>query len=322
MHMKFALLGACAATMALTAPARAEYPEEPVTLVIPFGAGGITDLVTRRIAEKMAAGLGTDIIVENRPGAGGTIAARSVAESDADGYTVFVGTVGSQVVNPLIRDNVGYDPVESFEPVGLMAGTPFLLAVNPGLGVETFGDLVTYAKEHPGELNFGSAGVASSPHLGLELLKYEEGIDIVHIPFNSGREAVNAAASNEVDMTIDAAVVIMPQVKEGLLVPLMLGTDRKMVAAPDVPTNVEAGAPEISITSWNGLFVPSGTPEDVVSTLNTALMGALSDEELIAALEAQGTLLFTGSMEEYDAFIEAERTRWSTIVEAADISIN
>lgn len=322
MNMKHILFGACAAALALTGPARADYPDQPVTLVIPFGAGGITDLVTRRIAEKLAEGLGTDIVVENRPGAGGTIAARSVAEADPDGYTVFVGTVGSQVVNPLIRDNVGYDPVDSFEPVGLMAGTPFMLAVNPALGVETFADFVAYAKDHPGDLNFGSAGVASSPHLGLELLKYEEGLDIVHIPFNSGREAVNAAASNEVDMTIDAAVVIMPQVKEGLLVPLMLGTDRKMVAAPGVPTNVEAGAPEIAITSWNGLFVPAGTPEDAVTKLNTALMDALADPELISSLEAQGTLLFTGSMEEYDAFIAAERKRWITIIDAADISIN
>lgn len=321
MKTKLSILGGCAMALALAAPARADYPEQPVTLVIPFGAGGITDLVARRVAEKIGAALGADIVIENRPGAGGTIAARAVAESDPDGYTVFVGTVGSQVVNPLIRDNVGYDPVESFEPVGLLAGTPFMLAVNPALGVSSYAEFVTYAKEHPGDLNFGSAGIASSPHLGLELLKYEEGLDIVHIPFNSGREAVNAAASNEVDATIDAAVVIMPQVKEGLLVPLMLGTDRKMVAAPGVPTNVEAGAEDIAITSWNGLFVPAGTPQDIVQTLNGALVSALSDKDLMSTLEAQGTLLFTGTSEEYDSFIADERARWQTIVSEADIKI-
>ena len=177
--------------------------------MVPFGAGGITDIVARQVGKGMGDALGQSIVVENRPGAGGVIAAQLASTAPADGYTIFMGTVGTQVVNPLIYAKLGYD-ADKFAPVGMVSGSPYLLAVRPEVPAATFGEFVAYARAHPAKLNFGSAGNASSPHLGLELLKLTAGVDIMHVPFKSGSEAVNAAIGGQVDVVMDASPVIMP----------------------------------------------------------------------------------------------------------------
>ena len=299
----------------------AAYPERPIRLVVPFGAGGITDIVARQVGQGMGEALGQGVVVENRPGAGGVIAAQLAATAPADGYTIFMGTVGTQVVNPLIYRKLGYD-ADKFVPVGMVSGSPYLLAVRAGLPATTFGEFVAYARANPAKLNFGSAGNASSPHLGLELLKLTANVDVMHVPFKSGSEAVNAAIGGQVDVVMDASPVIMPHAASGRLRALAVAADQRLPSAPDVPTAGEVGDPGLQISSWNAFFAPAGTPPAVLETLNAALQKTLASPELRQRLAAQGTQLYTGTPDEYRRFIAGEKAKWAEIVKRADIRMD
>lgn len=312
---------AALAIAAASSGAHAAFPDHPVRLIVPFGAGGITDIVARYVGEAWGTALGQTVVVENRPGAGGVIAAQIGATAAPDGYTVFMGTVGTQVVNPLIMSKLSYDPQTSFKPIGLVSGAPFVLAVQSSLGLKTYAEFVTYAKNNPGKLNFGSAGNASSPHLGLELLKLTEGIDIVHIPFKSGVEAVNAAVGGQVDMTMDAIPVVMPHAKSGKLNAILLASNESLPTAQGVPTNADVNQPALKISSWSAFYVPAGTPDAVVTTLNAALQKALASKALQDRAVAQGVQLYSGGASEYQTFIAGERERWTDIVKRADIKL-
>lgn len=298
------------------------YPERAVRLIVPFGAGGITDIVARQVGKELGDALGQSVIIENRPGAGGVIGAQLAATSDPDGYTLFLGTVGTQIVNPLVRDKISYDPNRDFVPVGLVSSSPFMLAVHPSVQAQDFAQFVTYAKAHPGQLNFGSAGNASSPHLGLELLKLTSGVDITHVPFKSGIEAVNAAMGGQVDVVMDAIPVIMPQVQAGKLRALVLANPSPLSSAPGVPTSADVHVPQLQISSWNGLYVPAGTPAPIVATLNTALRKALSSPALSERLASQGTQMYKGTNEEYQQFMTAEKAKWTDIIQRAHIRLD
>lgn len=299
----------------------ATFPERSVRLIVPFGAGGITDLIARQLGEVLGKELGQPVVVENRAGAGGTIAAQAASTSAPDGYTVFMGTVGTQIVNPLIMPSVSYDP-KKFEPVGMVSGSPYVLAVRADLGIKSYADLVERAKQDPGALNFGSAGMGSSPHLGLELLKLSADVDITHVPFKSGGEAVTAAVGGHGDLVMDAIPVVMPHVKSGKLNALALAATERMDAAEGVPTGKEVGAERLQISSWNALFVPAGTPEPVVKTLNEALKAALANEQFTRRLNDQGSVVYTGDLDEYRKFINAETEKWEFIVKEANIKLN
>ncbi|MNQ51925.1 Tripartite tricarboxylate transporter family receptor [compost metagenome] len=269
----------------------------------------------------MGDALGQGIVVENRPGAGGVIAAQVAATAPADGYTIFMGTVGTQVVNPLIYSKLSYD-ADKFVPVGMVSGSPYLLAVRAGLPAASFSEFVAYAKANPARLNFGSAGNASSPHLGLELLKLTAGVDIVHVPFKSGSEAVNAAIGDQVDVVMDASPVIMPHVASGKLRALAVASDKRLPSAPAVPASTEAGDGALQISSWNAFFAPPGTPPDVLAALSAALQKTLASPDLKARLAAQGTQLYAGTPDEYQRFIGAEKAKWADIVKRANIKMD
>lgn len=301
--------------------AQAAFPERPIRLVVPFGAGGITDIVARQVGKGMGDVLGQGIVIENRPGAGGVIAAQVAATAPADGYTLFMGTVGTQVVNPLIYAKLSYD-ADKFAPVGMVSGSPYLLAVRAGVPAASFAEFVKYAKANPAKLNFGSAGNASSPHLGLELLKLTAGVDIVHVPFKSGSEAVNAAIGEQVDVVMDASPVIMPHVASGKLRALAVASDKPLPSAPGVPPSSEAGDAGLQISSWNAFFAPAGTPPDVLAALNAALQKTLASPDLKARLAAQGTQLYTGTPDEYQRFIGGEKAKWADIVKRANIRMD
>lgn len=314
-------LAALVLAAGMAASAHAAFPERPVRLVVPFGAGGITDIVARQVGKGMGDVLGQSIVVENRPGAGGVIAAQMAATAPADGYTIFMGTVGTQVVNPLIYRKLSYD-ADKFAPVGMVSGSPYVLAVRAGLPAASFSEFVAYAKANPARLNFGSAGNASSPHLGLELLKLTAGLDIVHVPFKSGSEAVNAAIGEQVDVVMDASPVIMPHVASGKLRALAVAADKRLPSAPAVPASPEVGDAQLQISSWNAFFVPAGTPPDVVAALNAALQKTLASTELKERLAAQGTQLYTGTPDEYQRFIATEKAKWAQIVKRANIKMD
>lgn len=314
-------VAALALAAGMGAGAHAAFPERPVRLVVPFGAGGITDIVARQVGKGMGDVLGQSIVIENRPGAGGMIAAQVAGTAPADGYTIFMGTVGTQVVNPLIYSKLSYD-ADKFAPVGMVSGSPYVLAVRAGLPAASFSEFVAYAKANPARLNFGSAGNASSPHLGLELLKLTAGLDIVHVPFKSGSEAVNAAIGEQVDVVMDASPVIMPHVASGKLRALAVAADKRLPSAPAVPASTEVGDAQLQISSWNAFFAPAGTPPEVLAALNAALQKTLASPELKERLAAQGTQLYTGTPQEYQHFIAGEKTKWTEIVKRANIKMD
>ncbi|QHI99231.1 tripartite tricarboxylate transporter substrate binding protein [Xylophilus rhododendri] len=312
-------LALCAA--ALPAAAQGNYPSRPIRLVIPFGAGGITDVVGRLIGQQLGEELKQPVIIDNRAGAGGSIAAQAVAQAAPDGYTLLLATVGTQVVNKMIYSKLAYDPA-AFAPVSLVSNSPYMLAIGDIPGVNDLQGLVAYAHAHPGQLNFGSAGNGSSPHLGIELLKLSTRSYIVHIPFKSGAEAVNAALAGQVQIVIDAIPVIQPQVKAGRLKALAIADARRNAAVPDLRTSAEQGVPGFQIGSWNAIVAPQGTPAAVVEVLSAALGRVLARPEVVARLAELGIEPMPAGVAAYQKHLQAETAKWSRVTQAAGTKLD
>lgn len=298
--------------------AQVDYPTRPIRLVVPFGAGGITDVVARLVAQGLSERLGQSVVVENRTGAGGAVAAQTVASSEPDGYTLLLGTVGTQVVNKMIHARLSYDPA-AFMPISLVSNSPYVIAVPSSLGVGSLAALVERAKAEPGKLNFGSAGNGSSPHLGLELFKLLTRTEIAHIPFRSGGDAVNNALTGQIHVVFDAIPVIMPQVANGQLKALAIAQPARNGSVPELPTTAEQGLEGLQIGSWNALLAPAATPEARVTRLREALETVLSDSSVLERLRGLGIEPLPAGAEAYRRHVSAETDRWSKVVAAAGI---
>lgn len=308
------LMSLCAA--APLAHAADAYPSKPIKLVIGFGAGGITDVSGRVVAQALSEELGQQVVIDNRPGAGGGIAAAAVAQAPADGYTLLLGTVGTQVVNKLIYKKLAYDPA-ALTPISLVSNSPYVLATATGTRAKNLGELLASAKSQPGKLNFGSAGNGSSPHLCLELLKLTAHVDVAHVPFKSGAEAVNAAMAGQVDVVCDAITVISAQAKAGRLNIVALTADKRSPEIPDVATGTEQGAPGLQIGSWNALLGPAGLPAGTVERLNQALAKALDKPAVRKRLADMGIDVLPLGTAAYARHVKAESDKWSKVVSAA-----
>lgn len=312
------------AAMILLQPAetRAQeaYPTRPIKLVVPFGAGGITDVVARLIGQGLSERLGQSVVIENRPGAGGSLAAQAVAQSEADGYTLLLGTVGTQVVNKMIYPRMLYDAA-SFSPVSLVSNSPYVLAVSSETKITNLKQLIESARGNPGKLNFGSAGHGSSPHLGMELLKMLAGVDIAHIPFKSGGEAVNNALAGQVQIVFDAIPVIMPQVAGGKLTALAIAQPARNTSAPNVPTTTEQGFPGLQIGSWNALLAPGGTPNARIARILGALQQVLTDKAVLEKFRSLGIEPLQTGPDAYRRHVAAETERWQKVTAAAKITL-
>lgn len=296
--------------------AQEAYPNKPLRLVIPFGAGGITDVVGRLIGQRLGEELKQTVLIDNKPGAGGAIAAQAVALAAPDGYTLLLGTVGTQVVNPMLYTKLAYDPA-AFTPVSLVSNSPYMMAISAIPGVSDLASLARYAKAHPGQLNFGSAGNGSSPHLGIELFKLATQTSILHIPYKSGADAVNAALSDQVQIVIDAIPVVYPQVKAGRLKAIAIADEQRSAAAPELRTSVEQGVPAFQIGSWNCLVAPAQTPADRVAVLNAALTRVFARPDVLAKLLEMGIEPLPLGRAAYDAHVKAEKEKWTRVVKAA-----
>ncbi|QNK66512.1 Bug family tripartite tricarboxylate transporter substrate binding protein [Variovorax sp. PAMC26660] len=306
---------------ASVAHAQPAYPSKPIRLVIPFGAGGITDVAGRLIGQHLGEELKQSVIIDNKAGAGGAIAAQAVAQAQPDGYTLLLGTVGTQVVNKMLYNKLNYDPA-AFTPVSLVSNSPYVLAVNGIDGVSDLKGLIAYAKAHPGKLNFGSAGNGSSPHLGIELFKLATQTDIVHVPFKSGAEAVNAVMGGQVQIVIDAIPVIQPQAKTGRLKMLAIAANHRNAAVPDLPTSTEQGLPDFQIGSWNAIVAPAGTSQAQVEILNQALARALKRPAVVARLAELGIEPMTTGVPAYLAHVKSETAKWSKVIKAAGTKLD
>ena len=296
------------------AAAQAAYPNRTITIVVPFAAGGTTDILARIVGQALTAELGQTVIVDNRAGAGGNIGGQVVARSAADGYTLFMGTVGTHAINAALYKKMPFDPVKDFAPLTRVANVPNLLVANPAQPFKTVKELIAYAKSHPGQLNFASAGNGSSIHLSGELFKSMAKVDMQHVPYKGSAPAVTDLLGNQVAIMFDNMPSAIQHVRAGKLRAIAVTTAKRSPELPDVPTIAEAGVPGYEATSWFGLFAPAATPPAVVARLNTAIVKVLAKPEVKKQINEQGAEVYSETPQQFAAFIQKESVKWSKVV--------
>lgn len=313
--MKAFLLAALLGPLA----ALAQYPTKPVHMIIPFAPGGASDFVGRIMQPKLAELLGQPIIVENKPGAAGSIGAEVAAKAAPDGYTIFLGNVGSISINPGVYPKLGINPVKDFVAVNQVVDVPSILIVHPSVPVNNVRELVSYVKANQGKLNFASPGSGSLDRLEMELFRKLNGLDMVHVPYKGGAGPATAGLmGGETQMMFATAASAMPGVKSGRLKPLAVTSAKRIDTLPDVPTVADAGYPDLKAGSWQGIFVPTGTPREVVDRLFDVSTKVMKEPDVIARLKNGGAEAVTSaSPAEFQKFVAAETERWAKIAREA-----
>jgi len=294
------------------------FPDRPIHFIVPFTAGSGTDIVARTVAEPMSRSLGQPIIIENRPGAGGTLGAAQVAKSAPDGYTLLIHSAG-HVANPAIYSNLPYDTLNDFAGVTPLASLPNVLIVSPSRGWKSVNDLVDAARANPGKLNYASAGIGSATHMNAEIFRESAKFEAVHVPFKGTPEAMTETMTGRVDFFFAPLTSALPQIKEGRLMALAVGTPQRSPVLPNVPTTVEAGFAKSEYVFWVALLAPGGTPRSVVDRLNAEALRALASPEVKEKLATLGADPMPMSPAAFDAFLRAETARMAAIVKSAGI---
>ena len=311
---------ALAATFALVVHAQ-PFPSKPIKVVVPFTPGSATDIIARTLGERLQASLGQPIVVENRPGAGGTIGALVVAQSPPDGYTLLVQSSG-HTVNPHIYTSLGYDTLKDFAAVTPLVTLPNVLIVSPAKGYKSVGELVAAAKAKPGALNYASAGTGSATHMNSEKFRAAAGIVAVHVPMKGTPEAITETIAGRVDWFFAPLISAGPMIKDGKAVALAVGTSRRAANLPDVPTTVEAGVPNSDYTFWIGLFAPAKTPRDIVDKLHAEVVKVMASPEMKERLATLGAEAWTMGPTQFDDYVKLELGANAAIVSNAGIKPN
>ncbi|HET7849687.1 MAG TPA: tripartite tricarboxylate transporter substrate binding protein [Pseudolabrys sp.] len=291
----------------------------PIHLIVPFPAGGPSDIIARSVGQKMAEILKQKVVVDNRGGAGGVLGTEMVAKADPDGYTIAISSAGALAISASVQKGVPYDATKDFAPVTLVAKVPEMLVVATSVPASNMAELVALAKKEPGKLNFASSGIGSMPHLAGELLKLNAHINIVHVPYRGAAPAVNDLLGQQVQMVFLDLPILIPQVKAGKLKAIAIGTTRRVPVLPDVPTMVEVGYPKIQTENWYGMVAPKNTPANVVARLNKAAAEALRSDEVKKRLNPLGVIVVGDKPEEFAAFLKSEKEKWAGVVHAAGI---
>jgi tripartite-type tricarboxylate transporter receptor subunit TctC len=317
---RLAALFAAALAVTATGSARAQdYPNRPIKLVVAFTAGGTTDFVARLLAERLRALLGQPVIVENRPGANGAIAAEYVAKSDPDGYTLFFTTVGAVAINPALRGNLAYDPIKDFAPVGMAVFNSTMLVVNAAMKVNSARELAALARERPGAITIGITGLGAISHLGLELFQAAAGVKFQAVPYRGAAQAVTDLLAGQVDGLFGDVPTIISQVKAGKLKALAATSQERSDIFPEVPTFVEQGFADTVANQWAGILAPALTPPAVIARLSAALNAALSDADVRNKLAQAGVTPSPGTPEEFARDLAQEIARWGALIRAKGI---
>ena len=319
MHRMVKAAAALLAGLAAGAAHAQAWPTKPIKIVIPFVAGGSSDIVGRAIGSKFQEYLGQPAVVENRPGANGSIAAEFVAKSDADGYTILVGSIGVFSINAALFKDLRYHPVRDFAPITLAVTTPNVLITRPDLPPNSMTELVEFAKKNPGRLSYCSSGSGSSDHLTGELLKQGAGIFAVHVPYRGGAACQTDIMGSQVDFSFQNLGAVTNYIKGGRMKALAVTAQSRHPQLPNVPTTAEAGYPDLVVTSWQAAAAPAKTPRDVVARLNAAAVRALRSPEVSARMNQIGFDVVAGSEEEFGRFMRAEVDRWTKVVERGGI---
>ena len=313
---------ALAASMFAIAPhAQADdYPNKPIRIIVPWPAGGVADVATRRVAVRMEPLLGQTLVIENKPGASGMIGADLVAKAAPDGYTILRGDMVTHAVDPYLFKSIMYDPIKDFTPISGHARGAMILVVNPGLPVQSVADLVAYSKAHTGSLNFG-APLGGPQHLAAELFKHTTGADISHIPYKGEAPAVTDVVAGQIQLMFVFPIVAAPFVKAGKLRAIATTSGKRIPMLPDVPTFNEAGFPELELTAWGAFFAPAGTPRPIVDKLNAAIRKGMQNPEVQEIMHMTGAEALTNSPEELAAMLKVEMERWAEVVRRAGVKI-
>jgi tripartite-type tricarboxylate transporter receptor subunit TctC len=311
-----------AGALAAGAAAAAEYPDQPIKLIVPFPAGGGADILARTVMPKVGQQLGQPIVIDNRQGAGGNVGTELAARAAPDGYTLLYGTNGTLGINLALYSGLRFDPLRDFTPVAALTRIAAMLFVNPELPVRSVAELIGYAKANPGKLNFASAGNGTTSHLAGELLRKSAGIDIVHVPYRGGALAAADVVGGQVQMMIDVMPNAYPLVKGGKVRGLAVTTARRFPTAMDYPTMDEAGVQGYEISAWDGVLAPAGTPRAIVERLNAAIRQALDDPDVRDALLARGAQPTPGTPEEFAQQIAASAQKWSRLVRESGAKID
>src|SRR3954452_12711374 len=312
----------CAAVITTNATA-AEYPVRPIKLVVPYAAGGPTDVLGRLVADFLCRDLKQAVVVENKAGAQGAIGAEAVARAEPDGYTLFVTAASIIVLNPMLYKKLPYDPVRDFRMLALVTDLPVVMEVHPSVPAKTVAEFVAWAKQNPGKLNFGSAGTGGTIHLAGEMFKQIAGIDMTHVPYKGAGPALTDLLSGNIQVMFDTLSTALPPVKSGLLRPLGVSSGERSPDLPDVPTIAESGYPDYRVSVWYGIAAPAKVPADISQKLSASLDRALNDDVFRASLEKIGFPVFRPrSPAAIAEFIDADRARWSKVIKAQHITLD
>lgn len=307
----------------LSSPCLADtYPSRPIRIVVPGAAGGVLDILVRKISDKLVQSLGQPIVIENRPGANGSVGVEAVARAKPDGYTLLFASNSILCINPVLYKALPYDAAKDFAPVTLgTVGSPILL-VNLDVPVRSLVEFVAYAKARPGQVTYGTPGIGSNQHMAIELLQHLTGIRMVHVPYKNQPQVMIDLMAGQLHAAVEFAAVATPFVQAGKMRAIaIIGPERKPLL-PDVPTAADQGFPEFEITSWNGYLVPAGTPPEIIARLNRALTAAMRSSDFVAYMTSNGAHVRAGAPDEFAAFIKSEQGRWAKLVKDTGVHLD
>lgn len=313
------LLIAATALTASLIHAQTAYPARPIRIVVPFTPGGSTDILARSIGLELTKAWGQPVIIDNIPGAGGSVGADKVAKALPDGYTLLMGHIGTLAVNPSLYPALPYDPVKSFAPVAWVARVPNVLVVNPQVKASSVKELVALAKAHPGQLNYGSGGNGSAANLATEYFKLQTGASIVHIPYRGTAPAVTDLMGGQIQVLFTGAPAVLGQIKNGQLRALAVSSPQRLAALPDLPTVAETGYKDFEADQWYGVVAPAGTPREIVTKLNAQINQSLGSPELKTRLTSEGAIATPTTPEAFGQLIAREIARWKPVIQSGRV---
>ena len=322
MSIRNTLAALVTAVVAAAANAQAAWPAKPIHIVVPFTPGGSTDILARSIGAELNKAWGQAVIIDNVPGAGGSLGADRVAKAPADGYTLLMGHIGTLAVTPSIYPKLPYDPIRSFAPVAWVARVPNVLVVNPKVKAANLAEFLALARSQPGRLNYASGGNGSAAHIAMEYLKLKSGTFMVHVPYRGTAPAVNDVIAGQVDAIFTGAPAVMPFVKSGQLRALAVSSPKRLQSLPDLPTVAESGIKELAgfeADQWYGIVAPAGTPQDVVAKLNAQINASLNAPAMKSRLQAEGAEATPATPEVFGRLIASEIERWRPVVKAGKV---
>jgi len=314
-----AIVACLGAILAASPGLTQSYPDRPIKIVAPFPAGGLVDVLARALGDEMAKSLHQPVIIENRPGAGGNVGAEFVARSLPDGYTLLMTSPGIQSINQFLYKSMPFDPDKAFAPMSMVADMSMVVVVHPKTGITSLGQLIDLAHAHPQKLNFGSAGVGTTGHLGLELLMHAGDMRLTHVPYKGAAPSITDLIGGQIDGVVDNPPTVLAHIRSGAITALAVAGPQRLAALPDIPTATEAGLPAWQASSWFGLVAPAGTPPAVLDRLHAEVERALHAQR-VATLRERGMDIVGNTPQAFAALIAAERRKWGDIIKSANIT--